>query len=61
MLMAEQDLQRFLYKVEQLQKLVNSLDQISGRRETLAACKDHDQVVQLAKSWGYEIDRRWGE
>ena len=59
--MAEKDLQRFLHKVEQLNMMVDSLKSIPGRRELLVACKDHDQVVELAGSWGYEIGRRWGE
>lgn len=59
--MAEQDLQRFLHKVEQLQLMVDSLEKLPDRRELLAACTDHNQVVELARSWGYEIGRRWGE
>ncbi len=59
--MAEQDLHRFLDKVQQLQKMVHSLEELPERRELLAACSDHNQVVQLARSWGFEIGRRWGE
>ncbi len=58
--MAEQDLQRFLRKVEQLQEMVDSLDKVEGRRVSLAACENHNQVIALARSWGYEIGRRWG-
>ena len=59
--MAEADLQRFLRKVEQLNALVASLEADPLRRQTFAACVDHNQVVQLARSWGFEIGRRWGE
>lgn len=59
--MAEADLQRFLHKVEQLNALVASLERDPARREAFAACTDHNQVVQLAELWGYEIGRRWGE
>ena len=59
--MAEADLQRFLRKVEQLNALVASLEEDPLRRQTFAACVDHNQVVQLARSWGFEIGRRWGE
>ena len=59
--MAEEDLRRFLFKVQQLQEMVKSLDNVPGRREQLVRCVDHNEVVQLAKSWGYEISRRWGE
>jgi len=59
--MAEKDLKRFIEKVENLQKMVDSLRKVPGRRELLTACEDHNQVVRLARSWGYEIGRRWGE
>ena len=58
---AEVDLQRFLQKVQQLNALVASLEQDPARRAAFAACSDHNQVVQLARVWGYEIGRRWGE
>ena len=41
--------------------MVSSLKAIPGRRELLLACKDHDEVVSLARSWGFEIGTRWGE
>ena len=59
--MAEQDLHKFLQKVENLNNLVGSIAEIPERRELLASCETHDQVVDLARSWGYEIGRRWGE
>ena len=59
--MAEQDLLRFLDKVSQLQNLVASIDRDNDRRQQLARCSDHNQVVALARSWGFEIGRRWGE
>lgn len=59
--MTEQDLSRFLHKVDQLQQLVQSLEVDRQRRQSLAACTNHNQVVALARSWGFEIARRWGE
>ena len=59
--MAEEDLKKFLHKVDQLQAMVRSLDHSPERRQELIACTNHDQVVALAKSWGYDIGRRWGE
>ena len=59
--MTEQDLSRFLHKVNQLQQLVQSLEDDEQRRQLLAACTNHNQVVALARSWGFEIARRWGE
>ena len=58
---AEQDLIRFLNKISQLQALAERVRNDSGSREQLAACADHNQVVQLARSWGFDIGRRWGE
>ena len=59
--MAEEDLKRFLHKVEQLNALVSSLEADDERRRLLAACSDHNAVVTLAAEWGYRIGRRWGE
>lgn len=59
--MSKKDLQQFLLKVQQLQEMVVSLEEIPGRRDLLEACEDHNQVVALAKSWGFDIGRQWGE
>lgn len=59
--MSEQDLSRFLHKVNQLQQLVQSLEADARRRDAMAACTNHNEVVALARSWGFEIARRWGE
>ena len=59
--MSYKDLKLFLKKVEELNHLVASLDEFPERKAKLEACKDHSEVVELAKSWGYEISRRWGE
>jgi len=59
--MTYQDLKLFLKKIDQLNHMVESLDEIPNRKEELAACKSHEEVVELAKSWGYEIGRRWGD
>lgn len=47
--------------MEQLNGLVQSLDDHPERRQLLASCDDHNSVVQLACSWGFEIARRWGD
>ena len=59
--MAQKDLLRFLEKVAQLQQLVQSLEINPERRDELASCSNHNQVVNLARRWGYDIGRRWGE
>ncbi len=59
--MSYDDLDRFTCKVNALVALLDSLEEIPNRRAELASCENHDQVVKLAKSWGFEIGRRWGE
>lgn len=59
--LAEADLQQFLHKVNQLNALVACLETDPERRARFAACTDHNQVVQLASSWGFAIGRRWGD
>ncbi len=59
--MSYEDLDKFTYKVKELVSLLDSLDKIPGRKDELASCDNHDQVVLLAKSWGFEIGKRWGE
>ena len=59
--MAEHDLIRFLDKVGQLQALVKSLEHDQLRRDQLASCSSHNQVVAMAQAWGFDIGRRWGE
>ena len=59
--MAEADLKQFRHKVNQLNEMLNSVDRIPGRRELLVACKNHDEVVELAKRWGFSIGKRWGD
>ena len=43
--MSEQDLSRFLHKVNQLQQLVQSLEADARRRDAMAACTNHNEVV----------------
>ena len=59
--MSKEDLQKFINKVTQLNALLNSLEKVPGRKAQLEACDNHDQVVNLAKDWGFEIGKRWGE
>ena len=59
--MTKKDLEQFIYKVEQLQEMVQSLENFSERRYLLENCKTHEEVVILAKSWGFDIGKRWGE
>ncbi len=59
--MSQEELSQFIKKVGQLKELVDSLEKVEGRKEILAKCEKHDEVVALARSWGYEIGRRWGD
>ncbi len=58
---AEEQLQRFLHKVEQLNALVALIDADPQLRARLAGCDTHQQVVDFASNLGLEIGRRWGE
>ena len=59
--MTIQDFEKFLYKIDQLNQLVELINNSSEKYELLISCKTHDDVVLLAKQWGYEIGKRWGE
>ena len=59
--MAEIHLQQFLEKVRHLNAFVALCEANPQLRSSLAACNNHHQVVDLARSLGFEIGRRWGE
>ena len=59
--MAEEQLQQFLEKVCHLNAFIARTQEQPALRQRLAACASHAQVVQLARSEGFEIGRRWGE
>ena len=58
---AEEQLQRFLHKVEQLNALVALIEADPQLRARLARCDTHQQVVDFASTLGLEIGRRWGK
>lgn len=59
--MADADLERFLEKIRQLNAFVALSERQPELREALRQCSQHDDVVALARSQGFEIGRRWGE
>ena len=59
--MSEKDYDRFLYKIEQLNKLVELLNASPEKYKLFIRCKTHREVVELANKWGYDIGKRWGE
>ena len=59
--MSKKDYESFLYKIDQLNQLVKLIDNSPEKYNLFISCKTHDDVVELAKQWGYEIGKRWGE
>ena len=59
--MSEKDYDRFLFKIDQLNQLVDLINKSPEKYKIFINCKTHDDVVQVAKQWGYEIGTRWGE
>ena len=59
--MAKKDYERFLYKIDQLNQFVELIKNSPEKYQLIINCKTHDDVVELAKQWGYEIGKRWGD
>ena len=59
--MAEAQLQQFLDKVRQLNAFVALSEADPELRQALRDCSSHHGVVELARSRGFEIGKRWGE
>ena len=59
--MSKKDYERFLDKINQLNKLVELLNDSPEKYELFIKCETHNDVVELAKKWGYVIGKRWGE
>ena len=59
--MTKEDLEKFINKINQLNKILSLIEKSSKKREELSKCSNHDEVIKLTKSWGFEIGKRWGE
>ncbi len=59
--MSKKDYEGFLYKVDQLNQLVELIKNSPDKYDLIIRCQSHKDVVELAKKWGYEIGKRWGE
>ena len=59
--MSKNNYERFLYKIDQLNQLVKLINNSPEKYKLFIRCKTHDDVVELAKQWGYEIGMRWRE
>ena len=58
---AEKDLNNFLKKIEQLNKLSQFIKKNPAKKKELSNCSNHDEVILLTSKWGFEIGKRWGE
>ena len=59
--MSDKDYQSFKYKVDQLNKLIEFINNSPEKYELFVNCKTHNEIVELAKKWGFKIGNRWGE
>ena len=59
--MSKKDYVKFLFKIDQLNQLVELINKSPEKYKLFVSCKTHDDVVELSKKWGFEIGKRWGE
>jgi len=59
--MAKKDYENFLFKIDQLNQMVELINNSPEKYQLIISCNTHEDVVKLAKLWGYEIGKRWGE
>ena len=60
-IMTKKDLDKFINKIYQLNKILLLIEQSTEKKEELSKCSNHEEVIKLTKSWGFEIGKRWGE
>ena len=59
--MSKKDYESFLYKIDQLNQLVKLINSSPEKYKLITSCRTHEDFVELAKLWVYEIGKRWGE
>jgi len=59
--MSKRDYEKFLLKIENLNKLVELINDSPDKYQLFINCRTHQEVIELANKWGFEIDKRWGE
>ena len=59
--MTKEDLKKFINKIDQLNKILLLIEQSSEKKKELSQCSNHEEVIKLTNSWGFEIGKRWGE
>ena len=53
--MTQSDYEAFLYKIDQLNKLILFINESPEKYNLFINCKTHQEVVELANKWGYKI------
>ena len=61
LIMTKKDLEKFITKIDQLNKLLILIEQSAEKKEELCKCSNQEEVIKLTTSWGFEIGKRWGE
>ena len=59
--MTKKDYDNFLFKIDQLNKLVELINDSPEKYKLFIKCETHQDIVELASKWGYQIGKRWGE
>ena len=59
--MSKKDYQKFVLKIEHLNKLVELINNSPEKYQLMISCTNHKEVVDLANQWGFDIGKRWGE
>ena len=59
--MSISDLEKFLFKIDQLNLIVELIEKDMSKKEALINCSTHEEVIELTNSWGFQISTRWGE
>ena len=58
--MSKSDLEKFLIKIDQFNLIVELIKKDLSKK-ALSSCSTHEEVIELANSWGFQINKRWGE
>ena len=59
--MSKSDLDKFLIKIDHLNLIVELIEKDLSKKEALSNCSTHEEVINLTNSWGFQINKRWGE
>ena len=59
--MSGKDLEKFLNKINQLNQIAEIIKTNPYKKSLLSNCKNHEEVIKLTSSWGFDIGERWGE